>query len=93
MGKKRRDKDDMTTVAALDLGDSGSLTTILSPNGDVVESFSMTPDDEGYSIFASKGPKDARVAFEATTMAYAVTRRLNALGYHDITVAHPKELA
>lgn len=78
--KKRRDGEgDMTSVAALDLGDSGSLTTVLSPAGDVVESFPMTLDEEGYTLFAGKVPKDARVAIEATTTAYAVTRRLKAI--------------
>ncbi|MDG6921195.1 MAG: IS110 family transposase [Nitrososphaerota archaeon] len=90
--KKKRDREGMVT-AALDLGDSESLATILSPDGDVVDSFSMSMSDDGYSLFASKVPKDARIAFEATTMAYPVSRRLTALGYSDITVAHSKELA
>ena len=90
--KKKRDREGMVT-AALDLGDSESLATILSPDGDVVDSFSMSMSDDGYSLFASKVPKDARIAFEATTMAHPVSRRLKALGYNDITVAHSKELA
>lgn len=53
----------------------------------MVESFLMTLDDKGHALFASKVPKGARAALEATTMACAVTRRLNALGYHDIAVA------
>ena len=90
--KKKRDREGMVT-AALDLGDSESLATILSPDGDVVDSFSISMSDDGYSSFASKVPKDARIAFEATSMAYPVSRRLTALGYSDITVAHSKELA
>ena len=90
--RKKRDRDGMK-IAALDLWDSESLATILSPAGDVVETFSMSMDDDGYTLFSSRVPKDARIAFEATNMAYPVTRRLNALGYHDITVAHPKELS
>src|SRR5437899_1463151 len=94
MRKKKIDRDGMTTkIAVLDLGDSESLATILSPAGDVVESFRMSMDDDGYTLFASRVPKDARIAFEATNMAYPVARRLNALGYHDVTVAHPQELA
>src|SRR5207245_3175920 len=90
--KKKRDREGMVT-AALDLGDSESLATILSPDGDVVDSFSMSMSDDGYSSFESKVPKDARIAFEATSMAYPVSRRLTALGYSDITVAHSKKLA
>jgi transposase len=96
MRKKKTDKDDMTTAtiaASLDLGNSESFATILSATGDVVERFLMPMDDDAYVLFSSKVPKDARIAFEATTMAYPVTRMLNALGYKDITVAHPKELA
>src|SRR2546422_9860117 len=90
--KKKRDREGMVT-AALDLGDSESLATILSPDGDVVDRFAISMSDDGYSLFASKVPKDARIAFEATSMAYPVSRRLTALGYSDITVAHAKELA
>src|SRR2546427_5642292 len=81
------------SVAGLDLGDSESLATILSHDGDVAESFSIPMNDDGYALFASKVPKDARIAFEATNMACPVARRLRALGYNDITVAHSKELA
>jgi len=41
----------------------------------------------------NKVPKDARVAFEATRVAYPVWRVLKGLRYGDITVAHAKELA
>ncbi len=37
-------------------------------------------------------PTCARIAFEATTVSYPFSRKLRALGYSDITVAHPKEL-
>ena len=50
-------------------------------------------NEEGYSFFASRVPRNARVAFEATTMAYPVDRTLKGLGYGDVTVAHPTELA
>ena len=78
--------------AAIDLGDSKSVTTVLSPGGDVADSFSFTMNDEGYSSFAQRVPTNARVAFEATGMAYSVFRALKRLGYEDITVAHPKDL-
>lgn len=82
-------------VLGVDLGDSESVATLLSPmNGSVVQdAFSFSMDDEGYSIFSSKVPKDARIACEATSEAYPFTRKLRELGYSDITVAHPKELA
>jgi len=79
-------------VAAIDLGDSKSVTTVLSPVGDVTDSFSFTMNDEGYSSFVHRVPTNARVAFEATGMAYPVFRALQQLGYEDITVAHPKDL-
>ena len=82
-------------VLGVDLGDSVSVASLLSPmNGSIVqEAFSFSMDDEGYSLLSSRVPKDARVAFEATGMAYPFSRRLKALGYNDITVAHPKDLA
>ena len=79
-------------VAAIDLGDNKSVTTVLSPGGDVADSFSFTMNDEGYSSFAQRVPTNARVAFEATGMAYPVFRALKLRGYDDITVAHPKDL-
>lgn len=80
-------------VAAIDLGDSKSVTTVLSPTGDVADSFSFTMDEAGYSSFAERVSPNARVAFEATGMAYPVFRALKRLGFEDITVAHPKDLA
>jgi transposase len=82
-------------VLGVDLGGSESVATMLSPmNGSIVqEAFSFSMDDEGYSLFSSKVPKDARIACEATSEAYPFTRRLRDMGYLDITVAHPKELA
>ena len=50
-------------------------------------------NEEGYSLFASRVLKDARIAFESTIMAYPISRALRMYGYNDITVAHPKELA
>jgi len=80
-------------VAGVDLGDSESMATVISPYGDVADCFSFTMNDEGYSVFSSRVPKDARIAFEALGMAYPFSRRLRELGYADITVAHSKELA
>ncbi len=52
-------------VAGIDLGDSESLVTVLSPVGNVTYRFLFQMNDEGYSLFASIVRKDARVAFEA----------------------------
>lgn len=79
-------------VAGIDLGDRESLATVLSPTGEVVDRFSFAMNDEGYALFASRVPRDVRIAFEATVMAYPVSRALRGYGYNDITVAHPKEL-
>ena len=80
-------------VAGIDLGDRESLATVLSPIGDVADRFSFPMNEEGYAYFASRVPKDARVAFESTIMAYPISRALRMHGYMDVTVAHPKTLA
>jgi len=80
-------------VAGIDLGDRESLATVLSPIGDVADRFSFLMNEEGYAYFASRVPKDARIAFESTIMAYPIARAFKMHGYNDITVAHPKELA
>ncbi len=79
----------------VDLSDAVSVATILSPvDGSVVqETFSFSMDDAGYSLYSSKVQKDARIGCEASIQAYPFTRRLREMGYTDITVAHPKELA
>jgi transposase len=80
-------------VAGIDLGDRESLTTVLSPIGNVTDRFSFPMNEEGYAFFASRVPKEARVAFESTIMAYPIMRALKTHGYFDVTVAHPKTLA
>lgn len=95
MGKRKKAKSSRmnTMVAALDLSDTEGVTTVLSPYGDVTDSFTIRLDDRGFvAQFADRVPKDARVAFEATGMAYPVHRALASYGY-DVTVVHPKELA
>jgi transposase len=82
-----------STIAGVDLGGSSSLATILSPGGEVADRFSFPMSKEGYALFSGKVSKDARIAFEATLMAYPFARTLRDLGYADITVAHPTELA
>jgi len=80
-------------VTGIDLGDRESLATVLSPIGDVADRFTFPMNEEGYAFFASRVPKDARVAFESTIMAYPISRALRMHGYSDVTVAHPKTLA
>ena len=80
-------------VAGIDLGDRESLATVLSPIGDVADRFTFHMNEDGYAFFASRVPKNARVAFESTIMAYPISRALRMHGYSDITVAHPKTLA
>jgi len=81
-----------TIVAGIDLGDTKSLATVLSPSGDVTDRFSFAMNEEGYMFFASRVPRDARIAFEATGISYPVARALRRFGY-DVTVAHPRGLA
>jgi transposase len=93
--RKKRIKQGMSNsaIAGVDLGGSDSLATVLSPGGEVSDRFSFPMSEEGYALFASRVSRDARVAFEATLMAYPFSRMLKELGYTDITVAHPTELA
>ena len=70
-------------VAGIDLGDRESLTTVLSPIGDVTDRFTFPMNPEGYAYFASRVPKEARVAFESTIMAYPIMRALRTRGYMD----------
>ena len=79
-------------VAGIDLGDTESLTTVLSSIGDVMDRFSFPMNAEGCADFAKRVPKEARVAFESTIMAYPIMRALKMHGYNDVTVVHPKTL-
>ena len=90
---KRRGCKMNSIIAGIDLGDRESLATVLSPIGDMADRFSFSMNEEGYTYFASRVPKDARVAFESTIMAYPIMRALRTHGFSDVTVAHPKTLA
>jgi hypothetical protein len=80
-------------VTGIDLGDRESLATVISPIGDVADRLSFHMNEEGCFLFASRMPKEARIAFESTIMAYPISRALRMHGYSDVTVAHPKTLA
>ena len=45
------------------------------------------------SPFREKVPGETRIVFEASGSAYSVSKALENIGYGDITVAHPKEIA
>ena len=82
-----------TPAVGLDLGEEFSVATMYSSLGEISERFNFSMDDEGYTLFSSRIPKEARIGYEASMMAYSVNRRLRTMGYQNITVAHPKELA
>ena len=94
MDKKRKSKQNMNSfVVGIDIEEEKSVATYLSPDGDVKDRFEFTMNTEGYGEFATRIPKETRVAFEASGSAYVVNNTLRKLGYSDITVAHPKELS
>jgi hypothetical protein len=47
-------------VAGIDLGDRESLTTVLSPIGDVTDRFTFPMTEERYAYFANRVPMEAR---------------------------------
>ncbi len=94
MNRKRRNNKNMNNPAVgIDIGEEKSTSTYLSPEGDVRDNFEFDMNGDGYIEFASKIPRETRIAFEASGLAYVVDRTLRELGYKDITVAHPKELS
>ena len=81
-----------STVVGIDVGEDKSEACYLSPAGDTLDQFNFQMTDIGWSEFASKIPKETRIAFEVSGIAYSVSKKLAELGYSDVTVAHPKEL-
>ena len=51
----------------------------------MVKAFSFSMGDDGMALFAENVPRDARIAFEASIMAYPLSHSLMSLGYSDIT--------
>ena len=80
------------TVAGVDLGDSKSLTTVLSPSGDLMDRFTFQMNQDGYQVLADRLPENAKIACEATGMVYPFFRAMTQHGY-DVTVANTKELS
>ncbi|MGC8630109.1 MAG: IS110 family transposase [Thermoplasmata archaeon] len=80
-------------AVGIDIGESESVAHFVSASGDTLEHFSFKMNDAGFNEFRRKIPVNARIAFEASGLAYPVFKKLKNLGYEDITVAHPKELS
>ena len=81
-----------STVVGIDVGEDKSEACYLSPIGDTLDQFNFQMTDIGWSEFASKIPRETKVAFEASGIAYSVSKKLTELGYSDVTVELPKEL-
>jgi transposase len=80
----------MPTVG-MDLGETTSHATILT--SDQAETFEFPMSEDGYALLKTKVALDARIAFESSGTAYPFWRQLRSMGYTDLTVAHPAELA
>jgi hypothetical protein len=64
----RQNMTSNSLIAGIDLGDSTSFATILTATGDVADRLCFQMDDQGYTLFTNKVPRDTRLAFEATSM-------------------------
>lgn len=94
-GASAPSKIDMTnpTVSGVDLGDSLSLATVLSPSGDVLDKFTFKMDSEGYRLAADRLPEGTKIACEAMGTTYPFVRAMQGEYGFDVTVANPKQLA
>ena len=93
MSRTKRTKNsskDMVSVG-IDLGEATSHVTIFA--NEKGETFEFPMDEAGYATLKERVPADARIVFESSGTAYPFFRQLRSLGFADITVAHPKELA
>jgi transposase len=88
--KPPRGEPDMTSVG-IDLGEATSHATIYA--NEKGETFEFPMNEQGYALLKTRVPPDARIVFESSGTAYPFHRQLRELGFTDITVAHPKELA
>lgn len=86
----RADAAEMPTVG-IDLGETTSHATIFA--NEKAETFEFAMNQDGYAELKTPVPTDARIVLESSGTAYAFHRRLRELGFTDITVAHPRELA
>ncbi|MCL4448033.1 MAG: IS110 family transposase [Thermoplasmatales archaeon] len=90
---KKNGKSMNSSVVGIDVGEEKSDACYLSPAGDVLDQFNFQMTDAGWNELASRIPRETRIAFEASGLAYVVSKKFAELGYLDVTVAHPKELA
>ena len=79
----------MTTVG-IDLGETTSHATIWE--NEKADTFEFPMNAEGYATLRAKVPLDTPIVSESSGTAYPFHRQRRELGYHDLTVAHPKEL-
>jgi transposase len=88
--REKRRKADMVSVG-IDLGEATSHATIFA--NEKAETFEFPMNEAGYASLKERIPTDARIVFESSGTAYPFFRQLRELGFADLTVAHPKELA
>lgn len=88
--RARGSSKDMVSVG-IDLGEATSPATIFA--NEKGETFEFPMDKAGYATLKERVPADARIVFESSGTANPFFRQLRSLGFADITVAHPKELA
>ncbi|MGC9124422.1 MAG: transposase, partial [Thermoplasmata archaeon] len=77
----------------INVGEQYSVVTYISPNGDIIDHFEFEMNENGFNEFNKRIPYNVSIAFEASGLPYVVTKKLKSLGYSNITVAHPKNLA
>ncbi len=78
-------------AVGIDLGEKTSNATIWA--NEKGETFEFPMNQEGYATLKERIPLNTPIVFESSGTAYPFHRQLKELGYTDITVAHPKELA
>ncbi len=67
MNTRRRNNKNMNThVVGIDIGEEKSNATYLSPDGEVKENFEFDMNTDGYNEFASRIPRETRIAIEAS---------------------------
>jgi hypothetical protein len=94
VNRKIKNNQNMNSpVVGIDIGEEKSTATYLSPDGEVRENLEFDMSTDGYNEFASRIPRETRIAFEASGLAYVGDRTLRELRYSNITVAHPRELS
>ncbi len=77
-----------TPVVGINIGEEKGVATYLAQEGDVRDKFELEMNSVGYQNFASRIPKNTRIAFEASGLAYVVNDTLKQLGYNNISGAH-----